>query len=96
MKVVDQTINFKDDLVCSPLHSVNNNNPREVYGDSSVLGFVESEKFNALVGMSDLNKAKMTHVKAEAKVALTAGADQIKADVNAGIVRNKIKYQDND
>ena len=51
VKVVNQTINFKDALVFNPLRSVDisdMNKFQEVYGDSFVSGFVEGGEFNAI------------------------------------------------
>ncbi|KAF1924819.1 uncharacterized protein M421DRAFT_271364 [Didymella exigua CBS 183.55] len=91
VKVVNQTINFKDASVFNPLRSVDANNFREVYGDSFVSGFVEGGEFNALVSMKILNKAKKTDIQAEAKIALTAGTVQIEAEANVGIARANIE-----
>ncbi|KAI1266124.1 hypothetical protein F5Y18DRAFT_435050 [Xylariaceae sp. FL1019] len=91
VKVVNQTINFKDALVFNPLRSVDENNFREVYGDSFISGFIEGGEFNAIVSMKILNKAKKTDIQAEAKIALTAGAVQIEAEANVGIARSNIE-----
>lgn len=91
VKVVNQTINFKDALVFNPLRSVDQNNFREVYGDSFISGFIEGGEFNAIVSMKILNKAKKTDIQAEAKIALTAGAVQIEAEANVGIARSNIE-----
>lgn len=91
VKVVNQTINFKDALVYNPLRSVDENNFREVYGDSFISGFMEGGEFNALVSMKILNKAKKTDIQAEAKIALTAGAVQVEAEANVGIARSNIE-----
>ena len=91
VKVVNQTINFKDALVFNPLRSVDQNNFREVYGDSFISGFMEGGEFNAIVSMKILNKAKKTDIQAEAKVALTAGPVQIEAEANVGIARSNIE-----
>jgi hypothetical protein len=91
VKVINQTINFKDALVYNPLRSVNKDNFREVYGDSFISGFLEGGEFNALVSMKILNKAKKTDIQAEAKVALTAGPVQIEAEANVGVARSNIE-----
>jgi hypothetical protein len=91
VKVVNQTVNFKDALVFNPLRSVDKDNFREVYGDSFVSGFLEGGEFNALVSMKILNKAKKTDIQAEAKVALTAGTVQIEAEANVGVARSNIE-----
>ncbi|KAJ5150900.1 uncharacterized protein N7482_010152 [Penicillium canariense] len=91
VKVVNQTINFKDALVFNPLRSVDKENFREVYGDSFISGFLEGGEFNALVSMKILNKAKKTDIQAEAKVALTASAVQVEGEVNVGVARSNIE-----
>lgn len=48
VKVVNQTINFKDALVYNPLRSVTKDNFREVYGDSFISGFIEGRYFAEL------------------------------------------------
>ncbi|KAJ5986739.1 hypothetical protein N7451_011104 [Penicillium sp. IBT 35674x] len=91
VKVINQTVNFKDALVFNPLRSVDKENFREVYGDSFISGFLEGGEFNALVSMKILNKAKKTDIQAEAKVALTAGTVQIEAEANVGVARSNIE-----
>lgn len=91
VKVINQTLNFKDALVYNPLRSVDQNNFQQVYGDSFISGFLEGGEFNALVSMKILNKAKMTDIKAEAKVAFTAGPMDITAEANVGIARSNIE-----
>lgn len=94
VKVVNQTINFKDALVYNPLRSVDEKKEedfRKVYGDSFISGFIEGGEFNAIVSMKILNKAKKTDIQAEAKIALTAGAVQIEAEANVGIARSNIE-----
>jgi len=91
VKVINQTLNFKDALVFNPLRSVDSNNFQQVYGDSFISGFLEGGEFNALVSMKILNKAKMTDIKAEAKVAFTAGPIDVSAEANVGIARSNIE-----
>ena len=91
VKVVNQTINFKDALVYNPMRSVNKDNFREVYGDSFISGFVEGGEFNALVSMKILNKAKMTDIKAQAAVAFTVSAVDVSGDAKLGIARSNIE-----
>lgn len=91
VKVVNQTLNFKDASVYNPLRSVEASNFREVYGDSFISSFLEGGEFNALVSMKILNKAKLTDIKAEAKVAFTAGPIDITAEANVGIARSNIE-----
>ena len=91
VKVINQTINFKDALVYNPLRSVDKANFQEVYGDSFTSGFLEGGEFNAIVSMKILNKAKLTDIKAEAKVAFTAGPIDVTAEANVGIARSNIE-----
>ena len=89
--MINQTLKFKDALVYNPLRSVDENNFQQVYGDSFISGFLEGGEFNALVSMKILNKAKMTDIKAEAKVAFTAGPIDNTAEANVGIARSNIE-----
>jgi hypothetical protein len=91
VKVVNQTINFKDPLVYNPMRSVNKDNFREIYGDSFISGFVEGGEFNALVSMKILNKAKKSDIQAEAKVALTVGPVDVSGEAKLGIARSNIE-----
>ncbi|KNG51198.1 hypothetical protein DDE82_005910 [Stemphylium lycopersici] len=91
VKVVNQTINFKDPLVYNPLRSVNKDNFREIYGDSFISGFVEGGEFNALVSMKILNKAKKSDIQAQAKVALTVGPVDVSGEASLGIARSNIE-----
>lgn len=91
VKVINQTLNFKDALVYNPLRSVDAANFQEVYGDSFISGFLEGGEFNALVSMKILNKAMLTDIKAEAKVAFTTGAIDVNAEANVGVARSNIE-----
>ena len=91
VKVINHTVNFKDALVFNPLRSVNDDNFVKVFGDSFISGFLEGGEFNALVSMKVLNKAKKTDIKAEAKVAFTAGPIDVTAEANVGIARSNIE-----
>ena len=91
VKVINQTQNFKDALVFNPLRSVNPDTFKDVYGDTFISGFLEGGEFNAIVSMKIMNKAKMTDIKAEAKVAFTAGPMAVEAEVNVGIARSNIE-----
>ncbi|KAH7376388.1 hypothetical protein B0T11DRAFT_335564 [Plectosphaerella cucumerina] len=93
VKVVNQTVNFKDALEFNKLRSVdiNSDDFNKVYGDSFISGFVEGGEFNAVVSMKVHNKAKLLDIKAEAKVALTAGPVDITAEANVGIARTNLE-----
>ncbi|KAI9835476.1 MAG: hypothetical protein M1837_003785 [Sclerophora amabilis] len=90
VKVVNQSVNFKDALQYQPLASVNEKNHTDVYGDSFISGFLEGGEFNALVSMKVLNKAKKTDIQAEAKVALTAAGAEISAEANVKLAKTNI------
>ncbi|EME41203.1 hypothetical protein DOTSEDRAFT_55095 [Dothistroma septosporum NZE10] len=91
VKVVNQTINFKDALVYNRLRTVDVNNFNEVFGDGFISGFQEGGEFNALVSMKILNKAKKTDIQAQAKVAFTAGPADITAEANVNIAKANIE-----
>lgn len=93
VKVVNQTVNFKDALEFNKLRSIdiNSDDFNRVYGDSFISGFVEGGEFNAVVSMKVHNKAKLLDIKAEAKVALTAGPVDITAEANVGIARTNLE-----
>jgi hypothetical protein len=92
VKVVNQSINYKDALVYNPVASVGDNQTEfnKVFGDSFISGFLEGGEFNAVVSMKVLNKAKMTNIQAEAKVALTVGAAELSANANVDIAKKNI------
>ncbi|KAG7294217.1 hypothetical protein NEMBOFW57_004287 [Staphylotrichum longicolle] len=91
VKVVNQTVNFKDALEYNPISCLSKQNFAKVYGDSFISGFLEGGEFNALVSMKILNKAKKTDIQAEAKVALTAGPVSVEAQADVGIARENIE-----
>ncbi|KAF2151443.1 hypothetical protein K461DRAFT_280233 [Myriangium duriaei CBS 260.36] len=93
VKVVNQTVNFKDALQYNRMRSVEpgSDDFNKVYGDSFISGFVEGGEFNAIVSMKVHNKAKLMDIKAEAKVALTAGPVDITAEANVGIARTNLE-----
>ncbi|KLU89845.1 hypothetical protein MAPG_08814 [Magnaporthiopsis poae ATCC 64411] len=90
VKVVNQTINFKDALDYNPISKLRDENFAKVYGDSFISGFLEGGEFNALVSMKILNKAKKTDIQAEAKIALTTGPTSIDADANVSIAHENL------
>ncbi|KAF3762918.1 hypothetical protein M406DRAFT_45333, partial [Cryphonectria parasitica EP155] len=93
VKVVNQTVNFKDALVYNPMRSVGigSDDFNKVYGDSFISGFQEGGEFNAIISMKVHNKAKLLDIQAEAKVALTAGPVDITAEANVGIARTNLE-----
>ncbi|PTB62067.1 hypothetical protein BBK36DRAFT_1163396 [Trichoderma citrinoviride] len=93
VKVVNQSINIKDALVFQGLPSVNETNFRSVFGDCFISGFLEGGEFNALVSMKVVNKDKRMAVKAEAEVALSVGAADIKANAHVDIAKSNFSSQ---
>ncbi|RHZ67383.1 uncharacterized protein CDV56_109620 [Aspergillus thermomutatus] len=93
VKVINQSINIKDALVFQGLPSVNQNNFRSVFGDTFISGFLEGGEFNALVSMKVVNKDKRMAVKAEAEIALSVGAADIKGTARANIDKSDFSSQ---
>ncbi|KAJ9108617.1 hypothetical protein QFC19_002335, partial [Naganishia cerealis] len=87
VKVVNQSINFRDALEFNGLDNIAETDFTKTFGDCFISGFQEGGEFNALVSMKVLNKDKLTDIKAEASVALNAGAAEIKADANVRIAK---------
>ncbi|KAF5567875.1 hypothetical protein FNAPI_449 [Fusarium napiforme] len=93
VKVINQSINIKDALVFQGLPSVDETNFRSVFGDSFISGFLEGGEFNAVVSMKVVNKDKRMAVKAEAEVAMSVGAVDIKATANVDISKSNFSSQ---
>ncbi|KAL0938569.1 uncharacterized protein CTRU02_205179 [Colletotrichum truncatum] len=91
VKVVNQTINFKDALHFNDIQGVNKENFQKVYGDTFISGFLEGGEFNAVVSMKILDKAEKLDLQKEAKIAFTAGPMGPEAESNIAIARNKIE-----
>ncbi|KAM0511996.1 hypothetical protein ACHAPE_009352 [Trichoderma viride] len=85
VKVINHSISDKDAFVFQGLPSVNAKKFRSVFGDCFISGFLEGGEFNALVSMKVLSKDKLITVKAEAEIALSVGAADIKATAKGGI-----------
>ncbi|GKU04421.1 hypothetical protein FLAG1_07120 [Fusarium langsethiae] len=93
VKVINQSINIKDALVFQGLPSVDQSNFRSVFGDCYIAGFLEGGEFNALVSMKVVNKAKAMSIKAEAEVALSVGAVDLKATAKVDIDKSNFSSQ---
>ncbi|RFN47650.1 hypothetical protein FIE12Z_8107 [Fusarium flagelliforme] len=93
VKVINQSINIKDALVFQGLPSVDDTNFRSVFGDCYIAGFLEGGEFNALVSMKVVNKAKAMSIKAEAEVALSVGAVDLKATAKVDIDKSNFSSQ---
>lgn len=91
VKVVNQTINFKDALIFNSVRSMTSENFKKIFGDSFIAGFVKGGEFNALISMKILNKAKKTDIQAEAKVAHTVKPIDLEAQANVGIAQSNLE-----
>ncbi|KAL9938484.1 hypothetical protein V8E36_003107 [Tilletia maclaganii] len=74
VKVINQSINFKDALKFNNLENVAPEDFRSVFGDCFISGFLEGGELNAMISMKILNKVKSSDIKAEASVALGKGS----------------------
>lgn len=91
VKVVHQTLKFKDALLYALLGSVDAACFQEVYGDSFVSGFFDGGEFDVIYSMAIPNKAKLTDTKTEKWVASTAGPIDVTAQANVSIARSDIE-----
>ena len=90
VKVINQSVNFKDALKYQPVDSVDKTNFVDVFGDTFISGFLEGGEFNALVSMKILNSAKKNVIAAEAKVALSVPVVQVTAEGRVNIAKSNI------
>ncbi|KAK0554870.1 hypothetical protein OC845_000511 [Tilletia horrida] len=81
VKVINQTINFKDASTFNPLRSCMKDQQKfnDTYGDSFISGFLEGGEFNALVCIKVHNESKKRDIQAEAKIAIGAGPVEVSA-----------------
>ncbi|CEH18477.1 hypothetical protein CBOM_04877 [Ceraceosorus bombacis] len=91
-RVTNSTLAYKDCLSFNPLRSCMTNKDRfnEVFGDSFISGFLEGGEFNAVICMKVHNKSKKRDIKAEAKVALTAGPVEVSAQGNVKLAEENV------
>ncbi|PWN43859.1 hypothetical protein IE81DRAFT_365490 [Ceraceosorus guamensis] len=91
-RVTNSTLAYKDCLSFNPLRSCMTNEKlfNEVFGDSFISGFLEGGEFNAVICMKVHNKAKKRDIKAEAKVALTAGPVEVSAQGNVKLAEENV------
>ncbi|PWN86839.1 hypothetical protein FA10DRAFT_289427 [Acaromyces ingoldii] len=68
VKVINQSINFRDCLEYNPLPNIDAGGFRKVFGDSFISGFLEGGELSALVTMKVLNKSKSTDIKVEGAI----------------------------
>ena len=86
VKVINQTINVKDQLDFYPLEAHRTPEVKveypdfvKIYGDSFISGFQEGGFFHAIVSIRSLDKSNLTNIKADAHVALQFGVGSVSA-----------------
>lgn len=74
VKVINQSINFKDALEFQQLPNIKDEEFRDVFGDCFISGFLEGGELNALISMKILNKASESRLALEASFAASDSA----------------------
>ena len=98
VKVINQTINVKDQLQFWPLPADQNNKDlsaadfTKTYGDSFISGFQEGGQFFAIVSIKSLDASKKTDIKASAQLALQVGAGSV--DASGSVEMAKVSRMD--
>ncbi len=97
VKVINQTINIKDQLDFYPLEvhratvtPVLYPDFVSIYGDSFISGFQEGGFFHAMVSIRSLDKSKVEDIKAEAHVALQFGVGSVQAEGQAAVSKRNL------
>lgn len=92
VKVINQTLNYKDPLTFNPLRSCMTDKTRfdQTFGDTFISGFLEGGELNAVVSIKIHNKSKRREIEAEAKVALTAGPVEVSAQGNIKLAEENV------
>jgi hypothetical protein len=98
VKVINQTINVKDQLDFFPLDVHRHKKPEgadftKVYGDSFISGFQEGGSFLAVVNIKSLKKDNKTDIAAAAHIALQAGVGSVEG--NAKVEMSKKNLAEN-
>ncbi len=97
VKVLNQTINVKDQLDFYPLKHHQNETPIspydfvDVYGDSFISGFQEGGCFHAIVSMRSFDQNKITDIKANANIALQIGMGDISAQADVSMAKKQLE-----
>ncbi|KAK0549212.1 hypothetical protein OC846_004166 [Tilletia horrida] len=95
VKVINQSINFKDALQYNPIRSIRESDQQkftECFGNAFISGFLEGGELNAVVMMKVKNDIKRQDIMAEAKVALTVGADtDIDGEGNVKLAKSNVE-----
>ena len=97
VKVLNQTVNVKDQLDFYPLKHHQNDKPISpfdfisVYGDSFISGFQEGGCFHAIVSMRSFDQNKITDIKANAHIALQVGVGDISAQADVAMAKKQLE-----
>lgn len=95
VKVLNQTINTKDQLMFWPLEKEDASTMKadrftKVYGDSFISGFQEGGIFTALVSIRTMDDSDKLTIKANAHLALQVGVGEVKADADFAMAKSKL------
>lgn len=98
VKVINQTINIKDQLQFWPLagKAASTYDPQtftNIYGDSFISGFQEGGQLSAIVSIKALDSSNMTQIKANAHLALQVGAGEVKAQADVDMMKKELNRQ---
>ncbi|KAK4246236.1 hypothetical protein C7999DRAFT_15619, partial [Corynascus novoguineensis] len=97
VKVLNQTINVKDQLDSHPLKQHQNEDtmsPSEfvsVYGDSFISRFQEGGCFHAIVNMRSFDQNKINDIKANAYIALQIGVGDLSAQTDVQMEKKQLE-----
>lgn len=96
VKVINQTINVKDQLAFWPLGIDKNRTltPAQftnTYGDSFISGFQEGGSFYAVVSIKALDSTMKNEIKASAHLALQVGVGEVEADGSVALAKSELQ-----
>lgn len=104
VKVINQTINIKDQLQFWPLTVDNSPNASPpgtrnptaaeftaTYGDSFISGFQEGGQFFAIVSIKALDSNQKNEIKVAAQLALNVGAGEVSADGSVELAKQTLQ-----
>lgn len=95
VKVINQTINIKDQLQFWPLDkdtpiAYDAKKFTDIYGDSFISGFQEGGQFSAIVSIKALDASKLMEIKANAHLALQVGVGSLQADADVELAKKNL------
>jgi hypothetical protein len=100
VKVINQTINVKDQLDFYPLNehkdaqnTIDFEQFTKVYGDSFISGFQEGGSFIAIVSIKSLDTSNLTDIKANAHLALQVGVGSLDANADVSLQKQALNKQ---